>query len=43
MSKSDMIYALYIWPLAVIGTIAVIGLVYELLSWLIQSDWGDDE
>ena len=38
MSKSDMIYTFYIWPLMAIGTVAVIGLIYYLLLWVMEED-----
>ena len=36
MSKSDMLYTFYIWPLVAIGTVAIISLVYEILSWAME-------
>ena len=36
MDKLEIINVFYLWPLMVIGTIAIVGLVGELMCWSME-------
>ena len=42
MSKPDMIYAMYLWPLFIIGMFAVGGLLYEFILWVMDGDKNEE-